>query len=302
MFTKLLCARRIQAICFTALVAVMIGASASISQAQTSHQGDQVVLTPGTVIPVTLDTEISSDRSTSGDTFTATVDTSRDAYNRILQGASVSGVVRNAQPREGNTPGTLDLSFNTLHLADGRSYPISGTPASLDTKLLKTRSDGVLEARTTKKDEHLTYAGIGAGAGALVGILGGGKLKIEDILLGGLAGYGVGSVLQGPAQVHDIDLKAGTPIGVLLGNRVGYYHQSQQGATSQNRSYHRTYTSNGMKHYWVNGQEWTMDMSTGERTPVVDGGNGSQGNRRYYSYQGHPYYLDTNTGERVRLD
>ena len=25
-------------------------------------------------------------------------------------------------------------------------------------------------------------------------------------------------------------------------------------------------------------------------------------NRKYYSFNGHPYFLDLNTGERVRLD
>ena len=103
-------------------------------------------------------------------------------------------------------------------------YSLSGTPASLDTKALKTRSDGVLEAKNTNKDQHLTYAGIGAGAGALAGLLSGGKLKIEDVLIGGGLGYAAGALLKGPKQVHDVDLKPGTEMGVLLNNRVQYYH------------------------------------------------------------------------------
>ncbi len=61
----------------------------------------------------------------------------------------------------------------------------------------------------------------------LVGLLTGDKkIKIEDILLGGLAGYGAASVLKSPQQVHDVDLKPGTEIGVRLASRTRYYHKT----------------------------------------------------------------------------
>jgi hypothetical protein len=302
MFTKLVCAKRIQAICFTAFFTVMLSASASICLAQSAQrQSDQVMLTPGTVIPVTTNTELSSNGSSKGDTFTATIDNSKQAYDNIMRGATVEGVVAEATPQQGDQPGILDLTFTRIRLSDGRSYPISGTLTSLDAKNLSISSAGILKAKNTSKDHRLTYAGIGAGAGALISLLGGGKLKIEDILLGGLAGYGVGSIAKSPVQVHDVDLKPGTPMGVLLGNRVEYYPQSQQGGTSQGR-YHRTYTSNGIKHYWYNGQEWTTNLSTGERSQVGNVPSPRQGKGRYYSYQGHPYYMNTDTGERTQLD
>ena len=213
----------LKAAVLAALAAVLVGTQTPRATAQSSRP---VTLTPGTVIPVKLNTALSSNESSQGDTFTAAVDDSKQAYSAILRGATVDGVVRRATPQAGDQPGLLDLAFTRLHLADGRSLALSGTPASLDTKALKTRADGVLVARNTNKDEHLTYAGIGAGAGALAGLLGGGKLKIEDILIGGGLGYAAGALLKGPTQVHDVELKSGTEMGVLLNNRVQYYHRA----------------------------------------------------------------------------
>jgi len=208
-----------------ALAAALVGMSAPILHAQSSSRA-QVDLYPGTVIPVKLNTALSSNQSQKGDAFTATVDDSKEAYNSIMQGASVTGIVRHATPRSGDTPGTLDLAFTRLRLSDGRTISITGSPASLDSKNLTTGAGGVLIAKNTSKDNRLTYAGYGAGAGLLVGLLTGDKkFKIEDILIGGLAGYGAGTVLKSPKQVHDVDLQPGTELGVRLDSRTRYYHK-----------------------------------------------------------------------------
>ena len=214
-----------------AIASVIFGAAAPMAGAQTrSYSQAQVVLDPGTIIPVKLDSELSSNQAHAGDTFTATVDSSKPAYRAIMQGATVDGVVREATPQSGDKPGTLSLGFTRLHLSDGRSIAISGGPASLDAKNLSTRSDGVLVAKNTNKDQRVTYAGYGAGAGLLVGLLTGKKVKIEDILIGAGLGYGAGSVLKGPQQVHDVDLQPGTEMGVLLDSRTRYYHRTAAAA------------------------------------------------------------------------
>lgn len=233
---------------------------------------DQVALDPGTVIPVTLNMGLTSNKSQAGDVFTATVDTTRDAYKSILRGATVDGVVRHATPRSGSDPGTLELAFTRLHLPNGETYPIAGTVTSLDTKDLQVGSDGVLRAVKVNKDQSATYAGIGAGAGAIVGILTGGKVRFEDLLLGGGLGYAAGQLLKNTQQVHDVTLKPGMPVGVLLGERV-LYHRSALKVTRQVAP---------------------AVAAAPKATP--------EGSRRYYSYQGHPYYLDLKTGKRVRLD
>lgn len=237
----------------------------------TVRASDQVALDPGTVIPVTLNTELTSNKSQVGDKFTATVDTSREAYNKIMQGAIIDGVVRQATPQSGSDPGTLELAFTRLRLPNGESYPISGTVTSLDSKDLKVGSDGVLQAIKVNKDQSAAYAGIGAGAGAVIGILSGGKIRFEDLLLGGGLGYAAGQLLKNTQKVHDVDLKPGTPVGVVLGQRV-LYHRN---ALKTNRRY----------------------------APVTAAPTATpEASRRYYSYKGHPYYMDLNTGKRVRLD
>lgn len=236
---------------------------------------DQIILEPGTVIPVLLNRALTSNTSRDGDTFAAKVDTSREAYNSLMRGATVEGIVRHAKAQSGSDPGTLELAFTRLRLPNGESYPISGTVASLDTKDLQVRSDGVLQAVKTNKDQSLAYAGIGAGAGAVIGILSGGKIRIEDLLLGGGLGYAAGQLLKNTQQVHDVDLKAGTPVGVLLNKRVLYHRHTLT----------------------------TMAPGTAARTHVLATPRSAAASKvRYYSYQGHPYSLDLNTGKRTKLD
>jgi hypothetical protein len=203
------------------LATLLMGASVLASSVEArAAQAGQVLLGPGTVIPVKLNTQLSSDQSREGDTFTASVDDSRPAYKAIMRGGIVDGVVRSATPQVGDNPGLLDISFTRLRLPDGRSFDISGVPTSLDTKYLTTKSNGVLVAKNTKKNDSLKYAGIGAGTVALVKVLSGDKVKITDVLLGGALGYGVGSILKTPKQVRDVTLKSGTQLGVLLANSV----------------------------------------------------------------------------------
>jgi len=277
----------------------MFAACSPVSAQSYQSNTDRQTLSSGTVIPVTLNTELSSDGSERGDTFTAAVDNSKQAYDGIMRGATVSGVVRKATAQTGNDPGMLEVAFTSLRLSDGRSYPISGSLTSMDPKQVNIDSSGLLRAKSTSKNNRLTYAGIGAGAGAIVGLLGGGKLKIEDILLGGLAGYGVGSILKSPEQVHNVDLQAGTPMGVLLSNQLSFAPQN----SDSSRNYHRTYTRGGTKYYWFNGQRMGLNLATGQRFNVSDGGQSSgSGGGKYYTYQGHPYYLNPNTGVRTQLD
>jgi len=218
------------------VTALLLGAAAVPStpaNAAVYRSGDQIVLDPGTVIPVTLNDELSSSRSQVGDTFTANVDTSRDAYNSMLRGAVIEGIVRDVEPQSGNDPGTLKVAFTRLRLLDGSSAVINGTATSLDSKNLTVDSNGILTAKAGAKDQSLTYAGIGAGAGALISLLGGGKLKIEDLLIGGGLGYAAGQILKQQQQkVHDVDLKPGTPMGVLLGNSVVYHRRGWSTSSS----------------------------------------------------------------------
>jgi len=278
--------------------------------AATYGSSSQVQLDPGTVIPVILTTELTSNNSQIGDTFTANVDTSRPPYDSVMNGAVVQGIVRDAEPQSGNSPGTLRVAFTRLIMPDGTTYVISGTPTSLDSKNLSVNSNGMLVAKGgagSAKDNSLTYAGIGAGAGALISLLGNGKLKIEDLLLGGGLGYIAGQVLkQQQQQVHDVDLKPGTPMGVLLGNTVLYHRRGYGGGAVSDFA--------PVRYYTFEGQRWAYDPNTGHRwvvgnivttritTTTTTTRRFYRTHRKYYSYGGHAFYLDLDTGQRVQLD
>lgn len=115
---------------------------------------------------------------------------------------------------------------------------------------METRSDGVLVAKKSSKNTTRTYAGIGAGAAVLADILSVGKLKIEDVLIGGGLGYAAGALLKGQQQVNDVNLKAGTPMGVLLDSRTRYYHRTTRPATRDTTT-HRVVPRRHSTHHTV---------------------------------------------------
>ena len=154
--------RWIKDIATTVSIVAIMGLTALAAVAKDDNH---IVLKPGTVIPVTLNNELSSRTANVGDTFTATVDTSRGAYGRIMQGATVTGYVKSVDRQSGDQPGMIDVAFTRLDLADGTNYTIDGEPASLDSKYVSTDRDGMLVAKSTSSHRGLKFAGIGAGAG-----------------------------------------------------------------------------------------------------------------------------------------
>jgi hypothetical protein len=171
-------------------------------------------LDAGEVIPVRLNDTISSIDSNKGDTFTATVrSTDADQYG-LPAGTKVDGVVTGARPQSGNDPGVVEVSFNRIRLPDGHSYAINGSLIGLDNKSVERRSDGRLIATPSHKNDRLTYAGYGAGAGLIVGVLT--KRPLEDAILGGLLGYGFSALQKGHSNARDVVLKPGTEMGVRI--------------------------------------------------------------------------------------
>ena len=69
------------------------------------------------------------------------------------------------------------------------------------------------------------------------------------------------------------------------GPQSRYSNHDQGGGVNQ-----QSYVSNGNKHYWYNGQEWTMNLGTGERRQM-SGNNGKfnngQGNGQFNNGQGN---------------
>jgi hypothetical protein len=179
-----------------------------------------VTLDAGSVIPVKLDNELTSNNTRKGDTFTVTLRNNTDAeFYHLPTGTRIEGIVQEARAKKDNNPGVLDLSFRTLRLPNGRSYPIEGSLIGLDNKSVEKRDDGRLVAKPGHTNDRLTYVGYGAGAGLLVGLLT--KHGLEDTVIGGGLGYLFGSLQKGGSkQTRDVDLKVGSELGVRLDHSV----------------------------------------------------------------------------------
>ncbi len=193
-------------------------------------------LDPGSVIPVRLNDTISSNNSQKGDTFTATVKTADgdgDGYG-LPPGTKVDGLVTGARPQHDKDPGIIEVAFQRVRLPDGHSYAIAGSLIGLDNKSVDRRTDGRLIAKPSHQNDRLTYAGYGAGAGLIIGLLT--KHPLEDTALGGLLGYGFSALQKGHSNARDVVLKPGTEMGIRIDRRTTLtsYDEVQPGQTLHN--------------------------------------------------------------------
>lgn len=173
-----------------------------------------MLIESGAVIPVTLDEELSSNASKQGDRFNATVRSNGSSYAGLPAGTKIEGRVVAVTPKEGNNPGMLELDFRRAILPDGRSMAITGSLIGLDNDSVERKEDGTYVAKSTRKDDRIVYAGYGAGAGLLVGLLT--KKPLEGAVLGGVLGYLFGEVQRNQQRAADVRLKEGTEFGVRL--------------------------------------------------------------------------------------
>jgi len=177
----------------------------------------------GTVIPVILDTPVSSSNSQRGDVVRAHVSgdfntgdvTWRGADFDFPAGTRVEGRVVSAIPRTGDKPGLIELDFNRIMLPDGKTVPIDGSLISLNNRDVVRNANGMLVAtQAAKRDNRMVYAGYGAGSGLIVGLLT--KRPLENLAIGGILGYIAGSIEQSQRRANDVSLASGTTFGVRL--------------------------------------------------------------------------------------
>ena len=126
----------------------------------------------------------------------------------------IEGRVTSATPKNGKNPGLVEMDFGRIVMPDGRTLNIDGSLIALDNDSVARNENGVLIAKTTSKDNRMVYAGYGAGAGLLVGLLT--KKPVESLAIGGVLGYILGSVEQNQKKPNDVTLEPGTKFGVRL--------------------------------------------------------------------------------------
>ena len=183
-------------------------------RAERMSEDNAQILPAMTVIPVTLNSVLSSRSARSGDRFTARVRTVDNRYGVIPSNSFIEGHVISARAQRGNDPGLLELAFDRLRLPGGRSVSIEGSLYSLDNNALNENHDGTLTARDTKKDNRTVYAGYGAGAGLIIGLLT--KRPLENTAIGGILGFIIGSAERPKQRPSDVTLRAGQQFGIRL--------------------------------------------------------------------------------------
>jgi len=165
----------------------LLAVAAGFAGSNTAVRADQVTLPEDTLIHVTLNTAVASDRSKPGEHFMATVSSPVMVGDQTIipKGAQATGVVVDARP-SGRLKGRahLLLGLETLSV-NGTDYDI------------RTAS----EAEVAGKHKNRNFALIGGGASS-------------GILIGALAGGGGGALIGGP-----IGAGAGTAVALLTGKK-----------------------------------------------------------------------------------
>jgi len=155
-------------------------------QSQTVSRGEMTV-PEGAVIPVTLDRSLSSSTARVGDIVTADVVSRTAGDSEFPPGTRIGGVVSQADPASGTTPGVLDVDFQSARLPDGSDVPLRGVIASLDSGSVETRNGHVVA-----RDGNRVNAWKAVGVGGAIGFVLGRLLKTRTLvptILGAAGGY-----------------------------------------------------------------------------------------------------------------
>jgi len=173
-------------------------------------------LPANTVIRVRMNEHLNSKTARIGDRFSTTV--TEPGYESggmeiVPVGSKIWGRVASVRPAGRRTPGNITVSFTSLALPNGVSYPINGSLASLEADNV---NEGTVKG-SSNRNRDAVFIGGGAAGGALIGaIAGGGKGAAIGALLGGALGTG--------ARVYEkeseADVKSGTEFGVILNRAV----------------------------------------------------------------------------------
>ena len=186
----------------------------------------QISIPAGAVVPVTLNTTLTSATARVGQQFTATVESQRLGDSEFPAGTTLLGRVTEARPMQGNEPGVLDFDFNTAVLPSGERVNLRGDLTTLDDKSVQTTGGRIMAKEGKSGGDKLKVIGIGTAAGFVIGRV----LKKDGILpslLGALGGYLYGA--NKGDKPADAKVEAGSRIGVRLDQRVAYNDDTYSG-------------------------------------------------------------------------
>jgi hypothetical protein len=179
-----------------------------------------------TVIPLRLNSSLSSNGSQAGDTFSAEVDTSGTSdYQGLPDGTTIEGHVTMARSKTKSAPGVLGLDFDRIVLPNGKSYAVDGSVTGLDDKSVTNENGRLVAKNTSGGKDTLKYVGYGAGGGTLIALLTHGNI-LTDALIGGALGWLFSEIQKNPSRSSDVSLNAGTKLGMRLDQPVTFISAS----------------------------------------------------------------------------
>jgi hypothetical protein len=166
------------------------------------------VLESGTLVPTTLETEISSKTNKVGEKVTTTVASDvTDERGRVVipAGATVKLTITEIRESENKGDKTGKLTLTPTEIAfGGLTYGLEASAEALDRKLV--------DRKTNAGD--VAKVGAGAAAGALVGRVLGGNTK--GAVIGGIIGGAVGTQRAVETQDRDVVVPAGSRVELKL--------------------------------------------------------------------------------------
>jgi hypothetical protein len=203
------------AISIATLIAFAFGVI-NVNIAQTRKRPVYYSVPANSLMRVRLDTELNSEKSYVGQTFSSTLVDPVYSRNGVLlapQGSKITGRVTNVQrARKNGEPATMDVQFVSLRLPNGVHTAINGSLAELSTSNSSSDNEGTVTANRTSH-RKVKFIGGGAAGGAVIGaIAGGGKGTLIGAGVGAVAGIIGGRVKKG----HEVKVKSGTEFGVIL--------------------------------------------------------------------------------------
>ncbi len=189
---------------------------------------DSITIPAGAVVPVTLDSTISSKEARVGDTFSATVKSEKVGDSEFPTGTKLLGRVTEVQPLMNDNAGVLGLQFTAAQLPDGSRVALRGDLISLDDDSVTQNGGRIMAKKSDGGNNQTKIIGIGAGAGFILGkVLG--KNSLITGILGAAGGY-LYSKNKDKGKEQEAVVDAGSTLGVRLNQSVsysdsGYYNQ-----------------------------------------------------------------------------
>ncbi len=173
------------------------------------------VVPNGTILTGILENDVDAGVSQNNDRFRMTVQAPNEYRGALIEGY-LSGI-----NRSGKVSGRSQITFNfeRIKLSNGQTYDFAGFLQSVtdeNGKIVQVDTEGTAKGKDQTR-ETVKRGGIGAGLGALIGVIaGGGKGAAIGAIIGGSAGAG-SVVLQGK---DDLKLRKGSPITVQSSSSI----------------------------------------------------------------------------------